>query len=58
VDAVKRRTRAGLGRCKGGFCMPRVLEVMSREMKVDRELLTKNGGKSFILCGRVKRGEQ
>ena len=58
VDAVKRRTRAGLGRCQGGFCMPRVLEVMSREMKVDRELLTKNGGKSFILCGRVKRGEQ
>ncbi len=58
VDAIKRRTRTGSGRCQGGFCMPRVLEIISREFNVGKELVTKNGGKSFILRGRVKRGEQ
>jgi len=58
VDAVKRRTRAGLGRCQGGFCMPRVMEIISREANVDKDLITKRGGKSFILTGRTKRGER
>ena len=31
VDAVKRRVRAGMGRCQGGFCRPRVMEILSRE---------------------------
>jgi glycerol-3-phosphate dehydrogenase len=54
VDAIKRRTRAGMGRCQGGFCMPRVLETISREADVKRELVTKSGGRSFILNGRSK----
>jgi len=54
IDAIKRRTRAGAGRCQGGFCMPRVLEIISRESNISRQLVTKNGGKSFILNGRVK----
>ncbi len=54
IDAVKRRTRAGMGRCQGGFCMPRVLEIISREANVQKELVTKSGGKSFILRGRAK----
>ena len=54
VDAIKRRTRAGMGRCQGGFCMPRVLETISREADVKRELVTKSGGRSFILNGRTK----
>jgi glycerol-3-phosphate dehydrogenase len=54
IDAIKRRTRAGSGRCQGGFCMPRVLEIISRESNVSRQLVTKNGGKSFILNGKVK----
>ncbi|TET13831.1 MAG: FAD-dependent oxidoreductase, partial [Dehalococcoidia bacterium] len=54
VDAVKRRTRAGMGRCQGGFCMPRVLEIISREADIRKELVTKSGGQSFILSGRTK----
>ncbi len=54
IDAIKRRVRAGMGRCQGGFCMPRVLEIISREKNIDRESVTKNGGKSFILKGKIK----
>jgi glycerol-3-phosphate dehydrogenase len=54
IDAIKRRTRAGMGRCQGGFCMPRVLEIISREANIKKELVTKSGGKSFILSGRIK----
>ncbi len=55
IDAIKRRARAGMGRCQGGFCMPRVLEIISREMNINKESVTKNGGKSFILTGKVKK---
>jgi glycerol-3-phosphate dehydrogenase len=34
VDAVKRRTRAGMGRCQGGFCGPRVTEILARELNI------------------------
>ena len=34
VDAVKRRVRAGMGRCQGGFCRPRVMEILSRELHI------------------------
>lgn len=54
IDAIKRRTRAGSGRCQGGFCMPRVLEIISRESNISKQLVTKNGGKSFILNDKVK----
>jgi len=54
IDAIKRRTRAGMGRCQGGFCMPRVLEIISREASIKKELVTKSGGKSFILSGGAK----
>jgi len=55
VDAVKRRTRAGMGRCQGGFCLPRVVEIISRERNINREMVTKSGGRSFILKGKVKK---
>lgn len=35
IDAIKRRTRAGMGRCQGGFCQPRVLELLARELGQD-----------------------
>ena len=54
IDAIKRRTRAGSGRCQGGFCMPRVLDIISRESNISKQMVTKNGGKSFILKGKVK----
>ena len=53
VDAVKRRTRAGMGRCQGGFCLPRVAEIIADETGMPFEEITKNGGNSFLLSGTV-----
>lgn len=54
LDGVKRRTRAGMGRCQGGFCGPRVMEILSRELGVPMTGLTKFGGNSRLLTGAVK----
>ena len=51
LDGVKRRVRAGMGRCQGGFCSPRVMEILSRELGVPMEEITKSGGKSRLICG-------
>ena len=37
LDGVKRRTRAGMGRCQAGFCSPRVMEILARELGVAAE---------------------
>lgn len=54
VDAVKRRTRAGMGRCQGGFCAPRIVEILSRELGVPAESIRKTDGSSMLLTGRTK----
>jgi glycerol-3-phosphate dehydrogenase len=54
LDAVKRRTRAGMGRCQGGFCSPRIVEILARELGVDMLEITKKGAASHILTGRTK----
>ena len=54
LDGVKRRTRAGMGRCQGGFCSPRVMELLARETGMPMETLTKFGGKSNLLFGKLK----
>lgn len=54
LDGVKRRTRAGMGRCQGGFCSPRVMEILSRELGVPLDSITKSGGSSKLLYGRTK----
>ncbi|MCI8282146.1 MAG: NAD(P)/FAD-dependent oxidoreductase [Lachnospiraceae bacterium] len=54
LDGVKRRTRAGMGRCQSGFCSPRVMEILSRERKIPMEDVTKSGGTSRIIQGRNK----
>lgn len=54
VDGVKRRTRAGMGRCQGGFCSPKVCKILSRELGIPLEKVTKNGGNSYILTERTK----
>jgi len=51
LDMVKRRTRAGMGRCQGGFCSPRVAEILARELGIPMDKITKNGGESYILTG-------
>ena len=54
LDGVKRRVRAGMGRCQGGFCGPKVMELLSRELHVPITALTKDGGESRLLAGRTK----
>ena len=55
VDAVKRRTRAGMGRCQGGFCGPRVMEIIARELDIPLDKVRKGGGDdSNIAVGKVK----
>lgn len=49
IDGIKRRTRAGMGRCQGGFCLPRVMDILSRELKIDKTQITKFGKNSYIL---------
>lgn len=51
LDGVKRRTRAGMGRCQAGFCSPRVMETLARELGVSIEEITKSGGNSRIIEG-------
>ena len=55
LDGVKRRTRAGMGRCQAGFCSPRVLEILSRELGIPQEKLTKSGGASFPIVGKTRK---
>ena len=53
IDGVKRRCTAGMGRCQGGFCSPRVLEILSEELRLDPTEITKCGGESRLLVGTV-----
>ena len=54
LDGVKRRTRAGMGRCQGGFCSPRVMEILSRELGIPMDQVTKSGGNSKLIVGTNK----
>lgn len=54
LDGVKRRVRAGMGRCQGGFCAPRVMELIARETGMPMESVTKNGGASYLLAGKTR----
>ena len=57
LDGVKRRTRAGMGRCQSGFCSPRVMEILHRELGIDLTEVTKSGGDSYIVNSRTKDGD-
>lgn len=54
VDGVKRRTRAGMGRCQGGFCGSKVVEILARELDLPMNEITKFGGESKIIYERTK----
>ena len=58
LDGVKRRTRAGMGRCQAGFCSPKVMEILRRERNIDLTEVTKSGGKSKIVFARTKDGDR
>ncbi len=54
IDGVKRRTRAGMGRCQGGFCQPYVAELIAKVKGVNLEDVTKKGKNSKLLVGKTK----
>ena len=54
LDGVKRRTRAQMGRCQGGFCSPYIVELLAKEWNVPYESITKFGGNSLINVGKTK----
>lgn len=54
MDAIKRRLRAGMGRCQAGFCGPRVIDILARELGVSVEEINKNQKGSYMIAGRVR----
>lgn len=56
LDGVKRRTRAGMGRCQSGFCSPRTMEILARELGTAVSEITKSGGDSKLIVGTNKDG--
>ena len=54
LDGIKRRTRAGMGRCQAGFCSPKTMEILSRELSLDMQKITKSGGNSALVVGTNK----
>lgn len=54
LDGVKRRTRAGMGRCQSGFCAPKTMEILSRELSVPLDEICKNNRDSRMITGRKK----
>lgn len=54
LDGVKRRTRAGMGRCQSGFCSTKIVTILSRELNIPEIEITKFGGDSRLLIGRNK----
>lgn len=54
LDGIKRRTRAGMGRCQAGFCSPKTVEILARELNKDMSEITKCGEGSNFITGYVK----
>lgn len=54
LDGVKRRTSAGMGRCQAGFCSPRTMEILARELGTEMSEITKAGGASRLVLGTNK----
>ena len=54
LDGVKRRTRAGMGRCQSGFCSPKVMEILKKEVPMSVDKIGKNGVGSEFIVGENK----
>lgn len=54
VDGIKRRTRATMGRCQGGFCTPYIVDLLANELRIPYEKVTKFGGDSYLNLGKTK----
>ena len=55
VNGVKRRVGAGMGRCQGGFCGPRVQEIIARELGIDPTEVLMDWEGTWVLCGETKK---
>ena len=58
VDGVKRRAGSGMGRCQGGFCGPRVVDILARELGCRPLDILQDGDGTWILTGMTKGGAQ
>ncbi len=58
LDGIKRRTRAGMGRCQAGFCSPKTMEILARELNISQLAITKSGGSSNMIAGYSKKSLQ
>ena len=56
IDGVKRRCRAGMGRCQGSFCTPRVMDIIARESGIPFAEVSKNGADAKLITGTLKGG--
>ena len=56
LDGVKRRTRAQMGRCQGGFCSPYIMKLLADEMGVPLEAVKKSGKNTYVLTNKTKEG--
>ena len=54
MDGVKRRCRAGMGRCQGGFCSPKVQQILARELNLPLEKIVMEKKSSYILTGKTR----
>ena len=54
LDSIKRRVRAGMGRCQGGFCTPLIMKIIHEESGISMLKISKKGGKSYILREETK----
>lgn len=53
LDGIKRRVRQGMGRCQAGFCTPKAIEILARELGISEEDVCKNIPGSEMLTGEV-----
>lgn len=58
IDGVKRRTRAGMGRCQGGFCQHKILSILSRELNIPPSQVLKENENSNVVFGNIKGREE
>ncbi len=58
VDGVKRRVNAGMGRCQGGFCGPRVVDILARELKLSPGDIVQDQAGSWLLDRQTKGGNR
>ena len=58
LDGIKRRAGSGMGRCQGGFCGPKILEIMAKFKNTDYENILQDNTGSYILTEPTKNGRQ